>query len=530
MPRRSPRPPASSRAPASLLLLFLLWLLTAGLAGAPRAQEAAPPGDPASASTPAKTQKVADLAARYRFSERYTTDDEHTGPGVVGSCRVALLEVVKDSVESAQGAPRRAESSRQAIFTERPVEVLGPGVVASTSRTFEGFRARPEDASKTMGPRPLDALTAYVRPKNGELPLILSQADGRVLTEFEYEVISRQVFVPQLATLLPSQAVRVGDSWRLPRRAVQSLLGEPWIQDDNLNGKLAEVRKEVGGPRMVAAIAVSGKVSGPSGESTVNAEVLFTFLPESSLKAFSTKSSFPPRPTEDVIEARGAITELRMARQASGPLPGPGRLRFRSNRELTMHRQLGLGANGVAPPSRGKAPESTEANSWLVHLDPSGRYALRHPQDLLLPDRTQPPPEPNTTLLIRTGREGRDMLQVEFVARTLKPEDLKKELADKYAMLKMDVIKGAEEWLPEADWPRMKVHRIEAALKGADTKAAKAAGSLRIHFDGYLVLFGQSASILVVATTSRESAAPFRDEVEKILKSIQLDPPKPSVP
>ena len=518
-PSRLPRPSDLPRVAA-------LLLLTAVLPGASPAGQATPVGDAGGASTPARTQKVDDLTGRYRFSERFTTDDEHTGPGVVGSYRVALLEVAKDSIDTAQGAPKRTETSRQAIFTERPGETIGTGIVASTVRTFERFRARPEDASRTMGARPLEGLTVFVRPKNGDLPLVVNQAGDRAITEYEYDVISRQVFVPQLATLLPSRVFRVGDSWPIPRKAAQALLGDPWIQDDRLVGKLAEVRKEVDGPRMVAAIAISGKVAGPGGESTINAEVLFTFQPRSSLESFSTKPTFPPRPTEDITEARGAITELRMARLTGGPLPGPGRLRFQSNRELTMHRQIGLGAGAVAPPLVEKTPELTEANSWLAHLDPAGRYAFRHPQDLLPPDRTQPPPEANTNLLLRTRREGRDMLQVEFVGKTLAPEDLKKELAEKYAMLRMEVTKGAEGWLPEADWPKMRVHRIEAALKVADTRAA---GSTRIHFDGYLLLFGQSASVIAIATTSRESVTPFRNEVEQILKSIQIGPGKPPV-
>ncbi len=368
-----------------------------------------------------------------------------------------------------------------------------------------------------------------IRPKLGELPSILSLTEGRLLTDYEFEVAARQVYVSQLATLLPTQAVRVGDTWRVPRRAAQAMLGDPFIQSDTLSGKLAEIRKEVEGPRMVATIAITGKATGPGGESAVNAEVVFTFTPESSLKAFtSTKPTFPPRPTEDVIEARGAITELRLGRLTSGPLPGTGRLRFQSNREVILHRQLGLGAGAVAPPKMEKPPEATEANAWLVHVDPTGRYAFRHPQEMLPPERSQVAAEPNTTLLVRTRREGRDMLQVEFVAKTLTPEDLKKELAEKISVLKMEVIKGTEGWLPDEEWPKMRVHRIEAALK-VDPKAGAGTASTRIHFDAYLIQFGQSASIMAIATTSRDAAGPFRREVEQALKSIQLDPARPAV-
>ena len=350
----------------------------------------------------------------------------------------------------------------------------------------------------------MDGVSALIRPKLGELPQVLSLTEGRQLTEYEYDVTARQVFVAHLSALLPAQVVRVGDTWRVPRKAAQALLGDPYLQGDTLGGKLIEIRKEVDGPRMVASIAISGKVSGPVGETTVNAELLFTFLPDSSLKSFPTKPQFPPRPSEDLIEARGAITELRLGRVTNVPLPGPGRLRFQSNREVTLHRQLGIVPGAVAPVKPAKLPDSTEANSWIIHVDPAGRYSFQHPQDMLLPERSQPTPEANTTLLIRTRRDGRDMVQVEYVPKVLTPEDLKKELTEKYGMLKMEVIKGAETWLPEADWPKMKVHRIDAEVKVSDAKASSTLGAPRIHFDGYLILFGQSSSLMVVSTTSRD--------------------------
>jgi hypothetical protein len=358
------------------------------------------------------------------------------------------------------------------------------------------------------------------------LPLILSLSEGRTLTEYEYDALSRQVFVPNLPALLPVQAVRLGDTWRIPRKAAQALLGDPTLQGDTLVGKLDEVRKEADGPKMVASIAITGKAVGASGETTVNAEALFTFQGSLPPKDPSKKPSFPPNPLEGTMDARGAITELRLARISSGPMPGPGRLRFLSNRELTMHRQLGVLDGAVALPSIDKSPEPSEANSWVAHVDPSGRYALRHPQDLLPPNQSQTPAKPNTTLLVRSRREGPDVFQVEFFAKTLTPEDLKKELTERYAPWKTEVLKGEETWLPAADWPRMRVHRIDAALKVRDPKAPAAGGSTRVHFDGYLIQFGQSASILAVASTSRESVGPFREEIEKILKSIQLDPPK----
>ena len=72
---------------------------------------------------------------------------------------------------------------------------------------------------------------------------------------------------------------------------------------------------------------------------------------------------------------------------------------------------------------------------------------------------------------------------------------------------------------------KMKVHRIEAALKVADPRPARPPGSTRIHFDGYLIQFAQAASVLAIATTSPRGGRPrFASEVEQILRTIQLDP------
>jgi hypothetical protein len=111
----------------------------------------------------------------------------------------------------------------------------------------------------------------------------------------------------------------------------------------------------------------------------------------------------------------------------------------------------------------------------------------------------------------------------------LTPDDLRDKLKEKWGPTKLDVTKGEEAWLPESDWPEKRVHRIEASLKGADPTAGTglSSGSGRIHFDGYLVLFGQSVSVLAIATTTSEAVPEYRREVEQILRTITLDPVRP---
>ncbi len=481
-------------------------------------------------TTPTKTQKVSDLTARYRFIERYVGLDEHTGPGAVASYRTGIVEVVKESLETSKAAPKRTETTRTSVFTERPAEINGIGNVTSVTRTYETFSEKPTDPLVTGG-KALEGLSMLVRSRLAELPQILCLTDGRRMTEFEYDVAAHQMFIPQISLLVPIQVVRVGDTWKVTRRAAQALLGDPLIVGDGLVGKLVEIRKEVDGPLSVALIEVTGKLPTTLGDSTINALVTFTFHGESSLRALQGKASFPPRPTEDITEGRGSITEIRLGRVISGPLPGTNRLRYQSNREVTMRRRIGIVEGAPPAPILKLMPEPNLQNTWLTHYDANYRYALDHPQDLLFPERNLAVAEPRTSFMTRSSRDGRDLFQVEFVPRTLAPADLKTELAEKYKAIKMEVIKGNEVWLNEEEWDKfkMKVHRIDAEVKLANPKAVATAGAPRIHFDGYLILFGQDSSIIAITSTTKDAVALVRKEFEQILKTIRLNPDKPQL-
>ena len=480
------------------------------------------------ASTPAKTTKTVDLTNRYRFVERYPREDGRELAGSQGPYRVGLIEVIKEVVDQPQGAPRRSESTRQSVFVERVSEQSALGGVVGSVRFCERYQTKPEDPNRTMGPKPLDGLSLGLRFRSSDWPLVAS-LNERKPTDYEFEVVTRQMVVSQLQAILPGQAIRIGDSWRVARRGAQALLGEPGAKGDTLVGKFTELRKEVDGPSLVAVIGVSGRITTPLGESAVNAEILFTFQPEPVAKSrLESSPAFNPngRTNEGLIEARGAITEVRMARTTSGPLPPPGRLRFQSSREVTMQRQLNL---ENLPSELPKLPPSSKfdgPDSTLMWLDPSKRFRLEHPQDLLPLERTNLTPlESGSTALVRTRREGTYMIQVDFVAKGLGPDDLKAKLDAKYSLMKLEVIKGEEGWLPESDWPNQKVYRIEAAVQSPNGGDGPSSRATRIHFDGYLVQTSQVASFLVVATTSAEPIAPFRREVEQIIKSIQVDPP-----
>ncbi len=481
-----------------------------------------------------KTVPYIDLTNRYLFLEKYTKFEERAVDGLIGQYRVGITEVLRDTIDVAEGEPKTTEVTRQTLFTERPAEVNGLGMVAATIRNYSRFQIRPDDVVRSVGPRPLDGLTIYVRPQQNQFPLILSLSEDRRLREREYEVAARQVFLPSLAAILPGYAARVGDTWRVSRRGVQVLVGESNIRGESLTGKFIELRREAEGPRRVAVFSITGRVANAFAETTLNVEIRFTFVPVP-IAAPSTAAANDPAAKAttvgktrresgpiDTMEARGGITDVRMARVATGILPGSKNknLKYKASQELTLRRQIGVIGDPLNLP---EIPASTDVNTWLTYVDAQARFFFHHPQELLPPERYQFVPTDssgNMVTLVKNRPEGPDLVRVSIYDRELKEEDVRGLLAAEWEPTKLEVIKGSEEWLPESDWPGMKVFRVEAALKTGE----RAKGSSRLHYDGYLLQLGPRLNVIAVATTPRDTVSGFRRDVEQMLKTFKVGP------
>ena len=470
-----------------------------------------------------------DLTNRYRFFETYTNREEQTRPGVIGQYQVAIKEVLKDSVETPDGPSAPAEITRQTIFTERPAEVSSLGAVTATVRNYSRFLVRPDDVVKTPGPRPLDGLTIWYRPRINEPPQILSLSEDRRLREREYEVAARQVFLPNLVNVFPNYPVRVGDSWRVPRKAVQAMLGESEIRGDSLLGKFAELRRDADGKTAQAVIAVVGRIANSLADTVINARILFTFPTSIAGKPADATApglfGAPARKVDEtLVEARGAITELRLARVAAGILPGSTikDQRYRAVQELVLERKLGVSSTNGALLKLFDAPAPTDVNTWLTYVDPQNRFVFHHPQDLVPPDRYQFSVKLglDSILLVKSRPEGKDFVRVEIFAKEQTPETLKDVLNAQWKQMKSEVLAGEETWLPAVDWPNMKVFHIEAALK----LATRGPRGSRVHYDAYLVQLGKDSSLMVIATTTRDAVAPFRRDIEQMIKTFRLGP------
>ena len=81
---------------------------------------------------------------------------------------------------------------------------------------------------------------------------------------------------------------------------------------------------------------------------------------------------------------------------------------------------------------------------------------------------------------------------------------------------------GLSEKLPDADWPGLSVHHMEAALTNKDPTGQAS----RRYFDAYVIQFPRNASLFVSATTFQEQPDAFRAQVREMLKTVKLGAPK----
>jgi hypothetical protein len=518
------------------IALGLSPVLLAHAQAPPRVRPAAPavePPKPEENPLAPPPEQVGDVTNRYKLIERYTPEPTKDQPEVIGQFRVALRDVARIVEEKPQGAPDRKESSVQLIFSERPAALNNTGAVTDSIRRYETFRfSQPETkpAEKARARPPLEGLTVWNKARSGGPPLMIALTPGRTLTQTEFDINARTVNMPDLVGVLPALPSRVGDRWRIPPAASAVLLGDRPVGGGPLVGTLVDVRKAEKGTDLVAVIGVSGRALMPpnGADHLLNAQVLFTFSPP---QAGSPTTIVPTAPANGVIDARGAITEVRLAKSSTSAVAPNSRLRRILTHELTLQRQFKTSSDPIALPK--DAPVPSEANSWLTIDDPLGHFHFRHPQTLLF--NPQPAKEGGVDLIaMGAPGEGFDkVLSVVYQAPTgdqakdrenRDPEFHLKELTQTWADQRRDVIRGPRGWLPDAEWApnKMRVYRIEAAFKTGGTSAPK--DSQRIFFDYYLILTNRNESLVATSMTVQDPPIKFRNEVEDILHTIQPGP------
>ena len=164
--------------------------------------------------------------------------------------------------EKPQGAPDRAEISRQTIYTERPSRSASSARLTSAVRRYDRFSLKDPGSDRVYNPPLFKGVTVWIKRQAALKPQVLSLTADRPLRKFEFSGLTKQVIVPQLVALLPRMPMRVGDSWSIERPVARFLVSElPDEADYELTGKLVEVRKAASGPGLTAIIGVSGQMN-----------------------------------------------------------------------------------------------------------------------------------------------------------------------------------------------------------------------------------------------------------------------------
>jgi hypothetical protein len=467
---------------------------------------------------PAANPAAPDLSTFYRFRESYTTGEQSALGGAIGPYRVGLKQTIKTTTDQPSGAPLSDEVTIHAIYQERPADVSqdDPRKVRSVIRRYETVKITPDRNAKPSGPQPFLGLSLWYHLRPGEPAEILVLTPDRTLTEDEYGFTLRQVFMPSLTYVLPEIPKRVGETWPLSAASVTAML--PDAVAGELTSKFVGLRRVTDPEQRKAIFDITGKVDDfRYGETAVHAEIQFLFkMPRN-----SSASAVAPGASQksQAIDALGEITRLSMAQEFSmGQTSPTDRLKQSTRSELVLERRTTDPGPLLAIPN--PLPQATVANSWLTYIDPMGKFQIQFPQEFSLTLS-----EPNRVDFERESRGIVDRVEVDMLPKDkLELGALQKRAVAYWDSQKMDVTMGETGPLPDADWPNMKVSRISMSL----TPTEAAPGEARSYYDVYAVLTGKSSGFVVKTQTSQEPMLPFREQVEKIIKTIQLDVAMPA--
>jgi hypothetical protein len=226
-----------------------------------------------------------------------------------------------------------------------------------------------------------------------------------------------------------------------------------------------------------------------------------------------------------------------MAWVVSNPIDdGDGRLKQTVTYELNLERRRNAVTNDAAGAQNTlltipePLPVADEANSWLVHEDPLGRFHFRHPQELVLNSSRM---DPNFLDFVdQDHKEGKDVFILEFPPgaadpqgdrKFRDPEKFQRDIESDWANSKVETLRGPLGWLPEAEWAPLKVFRKELGVRtaGADEAGQRVE---RIYCDYYLVLSKRNECFHVQSMTLRDDHVAFRTQAERMIKSVTFGP------
>ena len=511
-------------------------MLTAALVTAAAAttwaQTAAQPKTEGAAGD-AQTKRRAPLSKRYRLHERYFVGEKTPPLGTIGQYRVGLRDTWRTARDRPDGAaPDRTEITWRMIFEERPAVVssLDDSRVTDVVRRYESVSCKPDLPVPPKGtPKPFEDLTVWYRTVYEDRPQIMVLSPGRNLSDIEYDGTAAATFVPELSTLLSELPVRVGDTWPIDRAGATALLSRD-VRRSSLKAKLMEVLVDAAGSEYTAYIDIAGKASvlgsrRLENEVAVHAELRFVFeLPEAPAQpAQPAAGGGAVEPARDAaVDAVGRVRRVALAQEETTvPDPDQPRLRATSRRELVLQRDsANIEGNAISIPS--SPPLTTPDNSWLTFSDPKNRYHFRHPQTLRFDSEIRTEPDTVAFTHRQSGTGGDTVLLTYAPKADLAVDAVKKRLEDQWRRRGFEIIPGDAGFLPDADWPGMRVYRVEASLKAPETQKTALD---RLHVYGYVVQTGRDHGLIVQAMTPQDPPDSFRENLELFLHSFRFGPP-----
>ena len=180
------------------------------------------------------------------------------------------------------------------------------------------------------------------------------------------------------------------------------------------------------------------------------------------------------------------------------------------------------------------APDTLVANdpkqTWVTYDHPLGLFHVDHPQQLriardypeggvdFITPRSNGQDVVSMMLLPKTGDAAEDRLAAD-------PLERKKKRMDQWKAQGQDILVGPSGWLKDPEWDQLnrKVYRFEVALKpeGPNDPGARTG---RIYLDDYVVQFARNETLIVEAMTTQDPHLEFRDQVETMIKRLNLGP------
>ncbi|WP_165069490.1 hypothetical protein [Paludisphaera rhizosphaerae] len=520
-----------------------IWMLVCGAApGVSPGQAVAPTPAVEPAQEPADVDdskgETQPLSLRYRFVERYAETADPAHPNWLTQYQVGVREKLKETREKAQGAPDKSETTLQTIYTERALKTTPNHVVTDVVRRYDRVNLTTSlaDHRPFKNPGFLERLTLWYRLRPGRPVELSNLSNGRILRQMEFDRITQNPFLPQLATLLPTTPRRVGDRWAVPRGTIAVLFGEvPLDEGYEVEAELTDVRAAgPGSSSMTAVLAIKGQLVMMEGPLSLNAEIEFAFDAPPADAPAAPAAPGQPKPRPGVVEAEGWISKIRMAQVVTLPVPGDetGRLNLTRTRELIVERRARpseLGTEAAMPIPVPEAPPEDEAHTWVVYDDHQGRFHFAHPQNLRV---VHVYPDGSVDLLDRRP-DGQDAVSINFIPKTgdpsrdrvaADPNEHRRDLVQRWRAQGQEVQMGDSGWLKEADWSPLhrKVYRLEAALKPTGEQATIRGD--RLYADYYVVQFTRDQNLVVTALTARDLHVPFREQAEGVIKSFTFGP------